>query len=99
MNSASIDMKTMLSNSLDEDIQEQIVTNKTSKFDSSGGNKSVEEKASKDQEGREIKQNSWRSKDKTKSGEYMLSRHSKKLEREEADDINTAYNMCENLNF
>ena len=99
MNSALIDMKTILSNSPDEDIQEQIVKNKTNKFDSSGGNKRVEEKASTYQEGRKSKQNSWSSKDKTKSGEYVLSQHSKKLEREEAGDINTAYNVFENLNF
>ncbi len=70
-------MKTVLSSS-SEDIHEQIETNKSNKFGSSRGNKNEKEKASKGQEGREINKNSWSSRDKTKSGEYVLNQPPKK---------------------
>ena len=54
----------------------QIKSNKNNKFGSSGGNKCEEEKASKGQEGRRLTKNSRNSKDKTKSGEYVLRRPS-----------------------
>ena len=45
-NLVPIDMKTVLSNSPGKGIHEQIETNESNKFGSSGGNKSVAEKAS-----------------------------------------------------
>ena len=89
-NSASIGMKTVVSNYPNEEIHERIETNESNKFSSSGENKSEEEKASKGQEDREINTNSFSSNDKTKSGEYVLSRPPKKPGGEEVDDINTA---------
>ena len=56
---------------------------------SSGENESEEERPSKDQEGSEIKTNSWGSHDKTKSGEYVLSRPPKKPGGKEADEFDT----------
>ena len=81
--SASIGMKTVLSNFLNENIHEWIEANEGHKFGSGGGNKSEDEKASKDQEGREINQNSWISNDKTKSGDYVLKYPRKKPGGEE----------------
>ena len=83
-------MKTLLSNSPGVDINRQIETNGGNTFDSSGGNKTVEQKVSKCQEGREINKNSWSSRDKTKSGEYVLNQPPKKPGDKEAYDINTA---------
>ena len=77
-------------NSPDEDIYKQIETNKSNKFSNSGEDKSEEERASKGQEGREVKTISWSSNAKTKSGEYMLSRLPKKPGGEEVDDTNPA---------
>ena len=71
--SASIGMKTVVSNSSKQDIHERIETNKSNKFSNSGENKIEERMASKDQESREIDTNSSSSKDKTKSGEYILT--------------------------
>ena len=67
-NSASIGMKTVVSNYPNEEIHERIETNESNKFSSSGEYKSEEEKASKGQEDREINTNSFSSNDKTKSG-------------------------------
>ena len=69
-NPASAGMKAVLSNPLNKEIHEQIETNESNTFSSSGENKSEEEEASKVQEDREINTNSWSSNDKTKSGEY-----------------------------
>ena len=77
-NSASVDMRTVVSNSPDEEIYERIKTNESNKFSISGENKSEEERTSKGQEGSEIKTSSWSSNDKTKGSEYVLSRPPKK---------------------
>ena len=76
--SASVGMKSVLSNPPNKEIHDQIETNKSNKFSSSGENISEEERPSKGQEGCENKTNSRGSYDKTKSGEYVLSRSSKK---------------------
>ena len=68
---------------------ERIKTNKSNKFNISGWNKGEEERTLKGQEGSEIKTNSWSSYDKTKSGEYVLSRPPKKLGGKEADEVDT----------
>ena len=82
-------MKTVLSNSLNENIHEKIKANKSNKFGSSGGIKSEEETASKCQEGREINQNNWISNDKTKSREPVLIWSPKKPGGEEAHNANS----------
>ena len=82
-------MGVVVSNSPDEEIYKRNGTNKSNKFSSSGENKSEEERPSKGQEGSEIKTNSWSSYDKTKSGEYVLSRPPKKPGGKEADEVNT----------
>ena len=101
-NLVSFDMKMALSNSPDKDLEnspdkdlesKRNETNESNEFGSSGGNKRQEEKASKGQEGRKINKNSWNSKDKTESGEYVLSRPPKKPGGEEAYDIDTAPSM------
>ena len=79
--SASIGMKTVASNPSNKGIQERIKTNESNKFSNSGENEIEEGMASKDQESREIDTNSSSSKDKTKSGEYMLNRPPKKARR------------------
>ena len=78
------------SNFLDKDIYNRTKTMEHNKFASRGGGKREEEKASKAQEGRGINSNIWYSKDKTESGEYVLSRPPKKLGGREADDGGTA---------
>ena len=83
----SYDMEMVVPISSDEYIQDKIGTNKCNEFGSSGGDI---KKASKGQEGREIIKNSWSSKDKVKSGEYVLSRPPKKPGGKEADDGVTA---------
>ena len=100
LNVESFDMETKLESydltivvpiSSDEDIHNKIETNERNKFGRSGGDVSKEEeKASKGQEGSEIIKNNWSSKDKVKSGEYVLNRPPKKPGGEEVDDINTA---------
>ena len=69
------------------------------KFSSSGGeNKSEEGEASKDQESREINTNSLSNTDKAKSGEYVLTRPSKKPGGGESYENNTAPTMsCETV--
>ena len=77
--SASVGMKSLLPNPPNKEIHERIETNGSNRFSSSGGeNKSEEEEASESQENREINTNSSSSNEKTKSGEYVLNRLSKK---------------------
>ena len=74
-----VGMKSALPNPPNKEIQEQIGTNESNTFSSSGGEgKSEEEEASKVQESREINTNSSSSNDKAKSGEYVLTRPPKK---------------------
>ena len=85
-------MKTVVSNSPNKEFHKQIEiieTNEGNKFSKSGENKCEEERASKGKEGGEINTNSWISNDRTKSGEYVLSRSPKKPEGEEADEVDT----------
>ena len=103
--SASFDMEVVVSNSPDEEIYERNETNESNKFSSSGENRSEEERLSKGQEGNEIKSNNWSSYDKTKSGEYVLSRPPKKPGGKEADEVDTTTTVsgvtastCENVN-
>ena len=74
INSVSICMKTVFSNSLNEHIRKRIETNKGNNFCNSGRNKSEEEKASKGKDSQEINKNSWSSRSKKESGEYVLNR-------------------------
>ena len=71
--SAAVDMRTVVSNSPDEEIHEQIETNESNTFSIKGEHESEEERTSKIQEGSEIKTNSWSSNDKTESGEAVLT--------------------------
>ena len=80
-------MKIVVPNHSNKGNYERDKTNESNKFSSSGENKSEEERTSKDQEGCENKTNSWSSYDKTKSGEYVLSRPPKKPGGKEADEI------------
>ena len=88
--SASVGMKVALSNLSNKEIYERDETNESNKLSSSGGeNKSEEEEASKGQESREFNTNGWSSYDKSKSGEYVLSRPPKKPGGKEADEVDT----------
>ena len=101
----NIQRRLIWTNSPDVEIHERIETNKSNKFSISGENKKEEESTSKGQEGSEIKTNSRRSNNKTKSGEYMLSRPPKKARGQEADEVDTTTTVscvtastCENRN-
>ena len=87
----SVGMKSVLPNPLKKEIHGRIETNESNTFSSSGGeNKCEEEEASKGQESREINTNSSRSNNKTKSGEYVLT----KPGGGEVYEKNTATTIC-----
>ena len=84
----SYDMEMVVPISSDEDIHDKIETNECNKFGRSGGDViKEEEKASTGQEDREIIKNSWSSKGKVESGEYVLSWPPKKPGGKEADEV------------
>lgn len=87
--SASVGMEIVLPTHSNKENYERDKTNESNTFSSRGENKNEEERTSKDQEGCENKTNSWSSYDKTKSGEYVLSRPPKKPGGREADEGDT----------
>ena len=91
--SASVDIESVVSNPSNKENYERDKTNESNKFSSSGENMSEEERPSKGQEGSEIKTNSRGSHDKTKSGEYILSRPPKKPGGKEAVEFDTITTM------
>ena len=78
----------------DKDIHDKIGTNECNKFGKHGGDVSKEEeKASSGREDREVVKNSWSSKDKVESGEYMLSKPPEKPGRKEVDMVDITSSM------
>ena len=93
INSASIGMKTILSNSPNEDISEQIETNKSNEVGSSEGGK-VRRRNSQRPGKQRNHQTQLKQQRQTMSGEHVLSRSPKKIGGEEACDIDTATTMA-----
>lgn len=93
LNLESIDMEMVLLTSKDGEFHDEIETIICDKFGSNRGDKRDEDKCLKAQESKEISTNFWKSRYKTKSGEYVLSSPPKTPGGMRAIGLNTHLDM------